>query len=78
MRILTLPLRLWYVTLTVLLIFGWLTVSPLGYSSYDPRPWHIAQWVWEYHGQGCAVCVEDMTFVRDGKIYRIVLPEKLR
>ena len=72
----------WWLILTVLIITIWLSLSTVQSGSYDPRPWHIAQWVWEYHGYDVAVCVDDMTFTRGdgpraGEKCRIVLPDSL-
>ena len=76
-------MKTWWLTLTVLVIAIWLSIGTVDNGNYDPRPWHIAQWVWEYHGYDCTVCVDDMTFTRGagpnaGQVCRIILPEELR
>jgi hypothetical protein len=76
-------MRLWYAIAIVWLIVTWLSHSSLDCGSYDPRPWHICHWTWQYHGWDVVICLDDMTFVRTagprrGERCRIVLPEKLR
>jgi len=82
MRILTLPLRYFWVTLMVLVIFSWLSVGCVE-SGEISRSKQIAFWVWFHHGHDCAVCVQDMTFIRGdgpraGEVCRIILPRGLR
>jgi len=76
-------MKTWWLTLTVLLITAWLSIGTVDNGNYDPRPWHIVQWVWQYHEYDVAVCVDDMTFTRGagpnaGQVCRIILPEELR
>ena len=76
-------MRLWYAIAIVWLIVTWLFHASLDCGLYDPKPWHICHWVWQYHGWDVVICIEDMTFVRTagprrGEKCRIVLPEKLR
>jgi len=66
----------------IMLIALWLSIGMVQSGNYDPRPWHIVQFVWQYHGYDCAVCVDDMTFVRGGgpragERCRIILPENM-
>ena len=68
--------------LIMVIVLG-LSIGTVQSGNYDPRPWHIAQWCWEYHGYDCTVCVDDMTFRRGegpnaGQVCRIILPEELR
>jgi hypothetical protein len=83
MRLLTLPFRYWWATTVIVLVVYWLSIASLDCGSYDPKPWHICHWTWQYHGWDVVICLDDMTFVRTagprrGERCRIVLPEKLR
>ena len=76
-------MRLWYAMAIVWLIVTWLSHGSLDCGSYDPRPWHICHWTWQYHGWDVVICLDDMTFVRTagprrGEKCRIILPEGLR
>jgi hypothetical protein len=69
-------------TIIIVIVLG-LSIGTVQSGNYDPRPWHIAQWCWGYHGYDVAVCVDDMTFTRGagpnaGQVCRIILPEELR
>jgi len=75
-------MRLWYVVATVFLIVSWLSLGTIQSGNYSPREWHIVHWVFVHHGYDCAVCVDDMTFVRGdgpnaGETCRIILPDSL-
>ena len=72
----------WWLILTVLVITVWLSIGTVDSGNYSPREWHIIRWVWNHHGYDCAVCVDDMTFVRGdgpnaGETCRIILPDSL-
>ena len=67
-----------YVIFIIAFIITWLSMGIVEPGLFDSYSSHIVEWVWKYHGNGCAVCLEDQTFVREGKTYRIVLPEALK
>ena len=72
-----------YVYAVIILIVSWLSIGTVQSGNYNPRPWQIVAWAFEYHGYGCAVCVDDSTFIRTagknkGQVCRLVLPERLR
>jgi len=76
-------MRLWYVSLLTILIVTWLSVGLISPGNYSPRKWHIIHWTWGKHGFDCAVCVEDMVFIRGdgpraGERCRVILPESMR
>jgi len=76
-------MKLWYVHSIVILVITWLSIGTVQSGNYNPRPWHIIHWTWSHHGYDCAVCLDDMTFVRGagknaGQVCRLVLPERLR
>jgi len=80
-----------YIGLFVLFVILWLSMSKVCGGDYTPAKYYHhpaydyslktykqCQWVFSYHGHGVAVSEDMSHFIRDGKRYRIILPEGLR